>query len=69
MSYTNISEGMPSSSGMYITVYKLTDDGEYCHIVHALRHFEDGKWCPDNIDSSNIIAYAGPYEQYKKGDK
>ena len=67
MKYTNISEKVPSLPGMYIVVYELTSDGKHYENVHVLRYFEGGKWSlEDEMDTSKIVAYAGPIEQYKE---
>lgn len=67
MNYTKISEGKPLLPGMYIVVYKLSNGVDITD-VHALRYFKDDKWSCENLDVSNIVAYAGPIEQYKEED-
>lgn len=67
MKYTEISEGLPLLPGMYIVVHRLTSDGEHYENVHALRYFENGKWAHEyEFDTSTMVAYAGPIEQYKE---
>ena len=67
MKYTEVSEGLPLLPGMYIVVYKLTNDGEHYENVHALRYYENGKWSLEGkLDTYTMAAYAGPIEQYKE---
>jgi hypothetical protein len=67
MNYTKVSEGLPLLPGMYIVVYKLAGAGGKPHKVHALRYYENGKWSLEGkLDTSTMVAYAGPIEQYKE---
>ena len=56
----------PEEPGMYIVVNKLTDADGYEHLIHALRSFNDDKWSCENLGVSNIVAWAGPFPQFKE---